>query len=213
MNKVTSFLNDLIFKGKISGLKYIKLILSLVPLIALFGILFDHQLEKDFAKYGWHILIATLLIRPISTILPKLVILCRFMLIRKQLGIIAGTFILAHGLGVFLKNQMGIDVLFSAPLWDLKTFMGWGLIGALMILPPLLTSNDFLQRKLGKLWKSIQQISYLFFIFGGVHIYMYKNDPVILAELITWAILWILAWRKIILWAPAKNEKTPTSCS
>lgn len=209
MNKVIQFLDNLILKGKVPGLKYIKLILSLIPLLAII-VIFDPDTEKEFANFGWNILFATILIRPVSTILPRLGIICRMMLVRKQLGIIAGTFILFHGIGFFLKNNMPISTLFTSQSWDFKSFFAWGLLGAIMIIPPLLTSNNFLQNLLGKWWKPIQQISYLLFIFGGIHIYLYKNDPVILAELITWAILWILAWKKVIIW-PMK--KTPKNCS
>ena len=135
MHKVTKFLSDLIFKGKIPGLKYIRLILSLVPLLTII-ILFRPQLGKDFANYGWNILVVTLYIRPISTILPKLEIICRMMLIRKQLGIIAGTFILTHGLGMLLINKMPISTLFSPQFWNFKTFIVWGLLGAIMVIPP-----------------------------------------------------------------------------
>lgn len=204
INNFIRFFQDLLFKGKVPGLKYIKIGLSLVPIIAL-SVILNPNIERDFAKFGWDVLIVTLCIRPLMTIFPRLVILSRMMLIRKQLGIIAGTFVLAHGVGVFLRNQLGVSDLFSAELWNLKIFLGWGLWGAVMILPPLLTSNNFLQVKLGKLWKPLQKISYLFFIFGGIHYYLFRQDLSILVELFLWAIIWALAWKKIILWETEKN--------
>ena len=86
---------------------------------------------------------------------------------RKYLGIAAGVFSLIHvfiftfGLGAdfWVKNIFSFDSLF-----------GWGILAMIFIIPPLLTSNVTAQKYLKKNWKVVQRLSYLAFVFAGIHI-------------------------------------------
>jgi len=203
MNTIISFLDDLIFKGQIPLFRFIRIILSIVPIMAL-AILFDPNLGGEFAEQGWNILFITMIIRPLAETFPRLKILSRFVLLRRQMGIIAGTFILAHGLNPFIAGFTPVSIILDPKIWDFSTILPWGFLGVLICILPLLTSNDFSMRLLGKYWKLVQRLSYLFFIFGGIHIFIGKKDPLILVELISWAIIWILAQCKIAIWEEKK---------
>lgn len=204
MNKIISFFSNLIFKGQIPFFKFIKIGLSLLPLIALVTFI-DLRFSRDFANYGWNFLLITIFARPVAAILPKLGILRRIVLLRRQLGIISGTFILAHGLSYFLAGQITFIDLFNPQIWDFQTFLPWGILGFIICILVLLTSNNISMRFLGKWWKQIQRFSYLFLIFGGIHIFLQKKDISILVELSLWILVWIFAHFKIIIW---KEKKT-----
>jgi len=204
MNKTILFLKNLIFKGQVPFFKIIKIILSLVPILALTTFI-DPQLNRDFANYGWTFLIITMISRPIATIFPRLGILRKFVLLRRQLGIIAGTFILAHGVPYLLAGQPSIAALIDPQFWDFKMFLTWGILGIIASLIPLITSNNFTMRYLGKWWKPIQRLSYLFFIFGGIHIFLVRGNLQIIIEIAIWGLVWILAHFKVIIW---KEKKT-----
>jgi hypothetical protein len=93
-------LKNLIFHGQIPYFSVLKKILRFFPFVALI-IFVKPELFRDFGVWGWWILLFVVFIRPVSDILPKLGILKTLTIFRKELGIISGVLILAHGIGFF----------------------------------------------------------------------------------------------------------------
>lgn len=77
---------------------------------------------------------------------------------RKDLGIVAGTWLLTHGLvsGLFFleRDQPLIDQLLSAPLRPI-----WIMIPIMTLM--LITSNEYSEKKLGKTWKNLHSLVWL----------------------------------------------------
>ena len=69
---------------------------------------------------------------------------------------------------------------------------GWGLIGIVFAIPVLLTSNKFAMVLLKRKWKHIQSLTYLFFVFGGIHIALIEDGEGFIA-IGAVAVLWLLA--------------------
>jgi DMSO/TMAO reductase YedYZ heme-binding membrane subunit len=85
---------------------------------------------------------------------------------RKDLGIVAGTWLLTHGLvsGLFFleRDQPIIDQLLSAPLRPV-----WIMIPIMTLM--LLTSNEYSEKKLGKTWKNLHSLVWLLPFFMVYH--------------------------------------------
>lgn len=77
---------------------------------------------------------------------------------RKDLGIVAGTWLLTHGLvsGLFFleRDQPLFDQLLSAPLRPV-----WIMIPIMTLM--LITSNEYSEKKLGKIWKNLHSLVWL----------------------------------------------------
>lgn len=77
---------------------------------------------------------------------------------RKDIGIVAGTWLLTHGLvsGLFFleRDQPIIEQLLSSPLRPV-----WIMIPIMTLM--LITSNEFSEKKLGKTWKALHSLVWL----------------------------------------------------
>jgi DMSO/TMAO reductase YedYZ heme-binding membrane subunit/ferredoxin len=147
-----------------------------------------------FGKIGWFALVALLFIRPLADILPKQNLFCKLMIMRKGLGILAGSFIMAHSVGYFLAHDLSLPAsLIASQYWSLTNLFGWGMLGALVVIPLLLTSNRWSMKKLGTYWKPLQRLTYLLYLAGAIHIAYATNSIAPLVIFTCWFICWMLA--------------------
>lgn len=139
-----------------------------------------------FWKIWWYILFFILIIRPINDLLPNKNL--NFLVnLRKELWILCWTFIIAHLLWYFLYFEINpLDIL-NKKILSINWYLFWWLLWFLFMLPPLLTSNNFSILYLKKLWKPIQRLTYLFFLFWAVHIAIVRPDRKI--EIISFVII------------------------
>lgn len=175
----------------------LKKILFWVAIVFPFGIFLAPEMYRDLGEYGWYMLSGVLLIRPLANIFPDLGILRALMLMRREFGIFSATLIMAHFAGFLMMNGTPFFNVFSNKVyWDLNHYLGWGTFGLVAALPVLLTSNKFSMIHLKKWWKVIQRLSYIFFIFGGIHIFlMGEESGLILLVVVTF--FWVLARFKV----------------
>jgi DMSO/TMAO reductase YedYZ heme-binding membrane subunit/ferredoxin len=139
-------------------------------------IFFDPEAFVLFAKIGWMLLLFILFIRPLSNSLPQIKLLRRLVVFRKEIGILCGVFILTHVVGYFLLYGVSVLTFFKNPnFWNINNFLFWGTVGFLVMLPVLVTSNIWSMMKLGRRWKSVQYLTYVFFLGGILHIALF--DP------------------------------------
>ncbi len=194
-------LNALFFKGKIPFLKPARKILTYLPLVSL--LVFTQYIDyRLFGKWGWWLLTFILFIRPLSDILPKLQILRTLTTLRKELGVMAGYFIIAHGIGYFYQKSYPVfGSFFNTQFWNFSNKFGWGMVG--LVLAAIITgiSNKWGIRTLKKYWKPVQRLTYLLFLTSAVHLYLagYQRNLVI-GITVSLIILWFLAYQKRVLW-------------
>jgi methionine sulfoxide reductase heme-binding subunit len=103
---------------------------------------------------------------------------------RRDFSIIGGILVIIHSVcGLFVhfrgnnwqyfltKNQLGYSIRLDG--FGLANYTG--LISVLIIILLLVTSNDFLLRKLKpNCWKNIQRLSYFMFVFAIIHCIYYR---------------------------------------
>lgn len=191
---------EIIFQGKVPGFEIFKKII-LFSSFLFFLVIFFPELFNEFWSIGRKILLIIVFVRPLADILPKLKILKKIVWMRKELWIACGSFILAHGIWFFLANNYDLpSSFFQANFWNFSNFFGWWMAGFVVMIPLLLTSNTYSMRLLWKHWKTLQRLTYLFFIFWAIHVAMIEKEiwPYILIWI--FIILQILAFKKIKLW-------------
>ena len=178
--------------------------------------------EETFAGWAWGLFVAAMMVRPVFELaqrLPSLYpkvwekiqkggitgiwdlikkILLLAMQWRRELGILAAVFGMAHGAGALLvrKNKELVDV-FDPALWDFSTYWGWGLLAATLMLPLLLTSNMISMKLLKQHWKKLQRLSYVAFVAAGIHIFLMEKEGGPLVVVGIWLALWLwMYWLK-----------------
>ncbi|MBU1018294.1 ferric reductase-like transmembrane domain-containing protein [Patescibacteria group bacterium] len=190
------------FKGQIPYFSAFRKLLMITWLIP-FYIFVDQSEFGSFGWAGWWLLIFTVYVRPLSDILPKLGILKTLIMLRKEMGILAGLFILAHGIGFFLKTNNPFPAsLWNPKFWNFNTLFGWGMAAFILILIVLLVSNKWGIKYLKRWWKPVQRLTYPVMILSAIHISFAEDENKItmVTLVIIMAILWILANRKVVLW-------------
>ena len=195
------YLKSIVFDWKLPYFLVIKKYLVYVALLSFLVFFFPREF-KEFWEHGWNILLIIVFSRPLADILPKLWILKKLVILRKELWIISGALILAHGIWYFLALNIPFNSIFSPFLWRVDSHLTRWLLWIIVMLPVLITSNLFSIKVLWKWWKKVQKLTYLFFIFWAIHIALVSPDSQfeMIAYSISLWIVWILAHKKIVLW-------------
>lgn len=177
---------------------------KLLPYLSFLSILvvFIPKSHQIFAQIARILLIIIMFSRPLRDLLLKIKILSFIVAIRKPLGILCWIFALAHWIGYLILSKISIQELFTTTNFWLPTTVIWsGLIAAILMLPPLLTSNNYSIRKLGINRKRIQKISYILFPMVAIHIALVENKITPIFLIIIYLIIYFLAYKK---WARNK---------
>jgi methionine sulfoxide reductase heme-binding subunit len=206
-------LRDLILEGKIPYYRIIKkvaLVLSFlpVPIYLLFKIS-----PRDYGELGWNFLIAIMLIRPLADVLPGLKILRPLTTFRKEFGIAAAWMMILHGFGAFARDGKNIFIeIFKPEYWQLKNPLMWGILGFLIVIILLFTSNNLSIRILKSNWKRIQRLAYALFFFSAAHIALIKRGDLFetLLPVLIVMVLWTLATLKVKIPLFVPPQKTDT---
>lgn len=152
------------------------------------------HLNLYFAWAAWITLLIIVLSRPLADIL-KIKFLYRVETNRKLLGWICSAAAILHIFIYAINFNMPLTFVFNLSYWNFSTSFGWGLLAFVVMLPLLLTSNNYSIKFFKRNWKKIQRLTYLFFIASGVHIYMIGGKwPLTLLPMGVWLILWIWAY-------------------
>ncbi len=129
----------------------------------------------SFAGWAaWVILLIVMLGKPLSILFKGLFI--KILPYRKWLGISLSLLVIIH-LIIFASRRDYDFSFFTDPnYWDFTGLLGWGLLAFVLMIPLFITSNRLSIRILGKNWKRLQRLAYLFFIAVGIHIYLAGNS-------------------------------------
>ncbi|EKD30039.1 MAG: hypothetical protein ACD_78C00176G0001 [uncultured bacterium (gcode 4)] len=196
-----NFIQKLIFNGEIPYFNVLKNILRFVPFLWILILLYP-KYYVEIWDLGWYCLLFIVFSRPLSDVLPKLGILKKFVALRKEIWIISWIFIVAHWLWFFLASKISVFTgLSSGDYYNLTNLFGWGMIGMYIGIILTITSNKFSKKLLGRNWKRLQRFTYLFFIFWAIHIAFFDPEKILPLLMVVglWAVLWILAWKRVVL--------------
>ncbi len=174
----------------------IKKILQFAPLLGILVFIIPWK-YKEFWEYAWYLLIVIMFVRPLADI-TKLRVLKLITSLRKELGIIVGSFSLAHVIGYFLERNVPLSLLWDSIMWDPMGYLWVWMFAFIIAIILTATSNIFSMKKLWKYWKKLQRLSYLMFIFVLMHIAFIKWEyiPQLILFLL-YSTVYILAYKKI----------------
>lgn len=197
-----NFLQRLILDGQIPFFKEFLQLVFYSNLAILLGLPFLPSGFRELGSLGWNILIGILAIRPIAQIFPQLKILNTLMRARREFGILSAVLILAHSYGYFLDGKLNVFTeIFQPEYWSYHGYFFWGILGSIVALVLLITSNKKSVVLLKSWWKRIQKFSYAFFVFGAIHIALINPSRTveIAVTLLLLTLIRILVYYRFIL--------------
>ena len=122
-------------------------------------------LEHELGELALKLLIVGLAITP----LRKLVGL-NLIKFRRAIGVLTFTYVALH-----LLVWLVLDVQVLSQIWaDIlkRPYITIGMLGFVMMIPLVITSNNWSVKRLGAGWRRLHQLTYLVAILGGIHFIM-----------------------------------------
>ncbi len=130
-------------------------------------------IEHRLGLWGLQLIVAALCISPLRRFTN--VNLCKY---RRAVGLLAFFYILLHFL-TWIVLDMGLR--WEQALGDIvkRPYVTVGMVGFVAMIPPAVTSNDWIVRRLGPLrWKRIQKLVYISAVAGALHfVWVVKSWP------------------------------------
>lgn len=113
-----------------------------------------------------------MLIRPLADLFPNVSWLRPLVILRKGVGVLSASIIVAFMASRVLEDGATYLVnFFSAPHWNVGSLAILSPLGDLSALILLITSNRYSKRVLGKNWKRVQKLAYVYFYAGAFYEY------------------------------------------
>lgn len=163
-------------------------------------------LRGDFGETAGNLLIGILFLSPLAALF-RMRLLLLLMGLRRELGILMGCLAFVHGVGYLVNpNLWRIGQPFFEPgmfFWEKGVVAG--MIGLLLTLPLLLTSNNFSVRFLGgRAWKRLHRLAYPAFFFIVFHRFlMGETSESIIPFLEAFLLIGSYLMVKFLAWRPA----------
>ena len=157
------------------------------------------------------VLFLVMLVRPLADILRGVSWIRPLVILRKGMGVFSAAIIVSFIIAKIMVDPMGYVSSFgTTSYWsvhNLALFAHAADISAILL---LVTSNNLAKRVLGKNWKRIQRLSYVYFYGSGIYVYVILGETIALNYLAIITIVTTIAWmrnRGIIL----KTHKLQTA--
>jgi sulfoxide reductase heme-binding subunit YedZ len=145
-------------------------------------------LEHELGELALKLLIVGLAITP----LLKLVGL-NLIKFRRAIGVLTFTYVALH-----LLVWLVLDVQVLSQIWaDIlkRPYITIGMLGFVMMIPLVITSNNWSVKRLGAGWRRLHQLTYLVAILGGIHFIMIAKGIQLEPLIYMAVILGLLAYR------------------
>lgn len=139
---------------------------SLTPLMVIFP-----QSIAFLWDLSLYAVILLMLIRPLRDI-TGWPVFSRLIVLRKELGIFSASVVVSAAMMHYLAPDFNfLQTYFSWGFWSFENNQFWAHLAELTGVILLVTSNTLSQRVLGKYWKRIQRLSYVYFFAGSYYVW------------------------------------------
>ena len=112
-----------------------------------------------------------MIIRPLADLLPTVKWIRPLVILRKGFGVFSASIIFSFMVAKAMEIGLGtyVSQYFDSSYWSLDGFKFFAHLGDLVALPLLFTSNNLSKNLLGKHWKRLQQLAYIYFYSGAIY--------------------------------------------
>lgn len=140
-------------------------------------------------------LFLVMLIRPLADVFRGIPWLRPLVILRKGVGVLSASIIVSFLLAKIIMDGSGYFASIATPeYWSLTNLALFAHLADISAVLLLLTSNNLSKRLLGKNWKRIQRLSYVYFYASTLYIFFILEETSALFYLIVIAFFTVLAW-------------------
>jgi methionine sulfoxide reductase heme-binding subunit len=116
-------------------------------------------------------------------------------LVRRMVGLTAMAYVLAHLALYIVDENFRLDVVASEIVRRVYLTIGFVALVGLVVLG--ITSTDAAIKRMGRSWKQLHRVVYLFAALGILHFFMQAKANVSEAVLMAGFLVWLMLWRAI----------------
>ncbi len=146
---------------------------------------------------SYFVLLFVMSIRPIADLLPKNRWARPLVILRKGAGVFSASIIISIIFSKIIIDPQGYFAAWITPAyWSLASYALFAHLADIATFLLLITSNKLSKRVLGRWWKRIQRLSYVYFYGSSIFIYATYSDTHMLYYMIFITTLTTLAFLK-----------------
>jgi len=140
-------------------------------------------------------LFLVMLIRPLADIFRGVVWIRPLVILRKGFGVFSASIVVSFLIAKIITNDSGYFSIYLTPAyWSLENLALLAHLADLSAILLLITSNNLSKLLLGRNWKRIQRLSYVYFYGSALYVFLILNETIPLYYLIIVTIVTYLAW-------------------
>jgi len=142
-------------------------------------------------------LFLVMIVRPLADILQGVKWLRPLVILRKGMGVLSASIIVSFILSKIIIDAGGYLSSFATlDYWSLKNLALFAHLADISAMLLLITSNNLSKRLLGKSWKRIQRLSYVYFYGSAFYVYFILDETIVAYYLAIVTLVTILAWMR-----------------
>jgi DMSO/TMAO reductase YedYZ heme-binding membrane subunit len=173
------------------------MLLSLPFLLAFFPDTFNKPFISLLYTLSHYLLLFVMSIRPLADLLPQNKWVRPLVILRKGAGVGSASIIISFILAKIIVDPSGyFNDFFTLGYWSLYDYSLLAHLADISAFLLLITSNKLSKRILGKGWKRIQKLSYLYFFGSSLFLFLSYNDTLMLYYMIFVSVITLLAFIK-----------------
>lgn len=184
----------------------IGILATLPSALALTPEIFNEQVYFWLYAVAHFTLFLVMLVRPLADILQGVKWLRPLVILRKGMGVLSASIIVSFILSKIMTDAGGYFYGFLTPeYWSLNNLALFAHLADISAVLLLVTSNNLSKKLLGKNWKRIQRLSYVYFYGSAIYVYFILEEKIVLYYLAIVTLVTLLAWlrnHQLILNAP-----------
>lgn len=118
-----------------------------------------------------------MIIRPLADLLPRIKFIRPLVILRKGLGVFSASLVLSFSLAKLMVDPAGYFSQFTtATYWSLDKLALFAHLADISAILLIITSNQLSKQLLGKNWKRLQRLSYVYFYGSASYVFFILND-------------------------------------
>ncbi len=136
-----------------------------------------------------------MLIRPLADLFKEITWIRPLVILRKGMGVFSAAIIVSFILEKNMIDGVGyFTSMFEASYWSLSTLALFAHAADISAILLLITSNNLSKKLLGKNWKRIQRLSYVYFYGSGIYVWLILDEVYVFYFLAIVTVATSLAW-------------------
>jgi len=165
--------------------------------LAFFPETFTSNITSTLYATAHYFLVFVMTIRPLADLIPKVKWLRPLVILRKGTGVISAAIIISFILSKIIVDPANYFGAFgTTAYWSLDRYILLAHLADISALLLLITSNRLSKRLLGKWWKRIQKLAYVYFYGSSLYLYLAFGDMSMLHIMMFITIITVLAFIK-----------------